>query len=291
MMLKVRRGPSCFHWHQTLSFFFEIIVWCCSCWGSPWFVWVFFACFPGFEGFANWENPWCFFLGFSSRPRKRRRSNSSCHMVRIRRALHSGGSLLLSGDWNERDLCSIGRLSEDVLHGHHEDSSISCEAVAGADLSALFPGLQLSWEPKVSEIRRREHWKRGICTTLSEINFKCATALHTLPSCRTKGSTAYFAHLWRAVCDKFAQCPSRDRPLLGISESTPVFGGSPPSRKASPRQLAPSEMFKLAASQEGFATSTLQFVYRITQKSSLPNLDIGGCQFAYWRLKLSRAAL
>ena len=44
---------------------------------------------------------------------------------------------------------------------------------------------------------------------------------------------------------------------------------------------------KSAPSKKGLATSNLQFLYRTTQKSPLPNLHFGGCQFAVWRLKLS----
>ena len=39
--------------------------------------------------------------------------------------------------------------------------------------------------------------------------------------------------------------------------------------------------------KKGLATSKLQ-VYRITQKSPLPPLSLGGCQFAFWKLRLSR---
>ena len=45
--------------------------------------------------------------------------------------------------------------------------------------------------------------------------------------------------------------------------------------------------YKLAPCKLQVGTSNLQFVYRNTQISPLPNLHFGGCQLALWRLKLS----
>ena len=56
--------------------------------------------------------------------------------------------------------------------------------------------------------------------------------------------------------------------------------------KAPPRQFQPPKC-KLAPSKKGLATSNLRILYRTTQKSPLPNLHFGGCQFAFWSLKLS----
>ena len=44
---------------------------------------------------------------------------------------------------------------------------------------------------------------------------------------------------------------------------------------------------KSLPSKKGLATSNLQFLYSTTLKSPLPNFHFGGCQFAFWRLKLS----
>ena len=44
---------------------------------------------------------------------------------------------------------------------------------------------------------------------------------------------------------------------------------------------------KSAPSKMELASSDLQFFFRTTQKSPLPNLHFGGCLFAFWRLKLS----
>ena len=81
-------------------------------------------------------------------------------------------------------------------------------------------------EPWISEIRRRGHWKRGICIQLSENDFQiwktslrqfCAPFLWC-----TKRNTSNFAQVWRAICDKFAQRPLRERPLLGNSENSKI---------------------------------------------------------------------
>ena len=72
-----------------------------------------------------------------------------------------------------------------------------------------------------SEIRRRGRWKRGICIKLSEIDFQiCDNFAHPSSDVRNK-SPANFAQIWRTICDKFAQRPLRERPLLGFSDKCP----------------------------------------------------------------------
>ena len=65
----------------------------------------------------------------------------------------------------------------------------------------------------------------------------------------------------------------------------PPFWGSPLSAKH------PQDNFSLRMQidtfQKGIGDLQSQFLYRITQKSPLPIFHFGGCQFAFWRLKLS----
>ena len=71
---------------------------------------------------------------------------------------------------------------------------------------------------KKSEISRRGHWKRAIGIKLSEIYLQIhdqfATMLRTLPLMYETKCRQFCANL----ADKFAQRPSCERPLRGISE-------------------------------------------------------------------------
>ena len=70
--------------------------------------------------------------------------------------------------------------------------------------------------------RRRGLWKRDICIKLSDIDFricdKFATISRTLPLMHKTKNTQNFAQIWRAIFEKFAQPPPRERPLLGSSD-------------------------------------------------------------------------
>ena len=73
----------------------------------------------------------------------------------------------------------------------------------------------------ISAIRNLEKGavEKGICIKLSEIDLQICDNLRTLPLMH-ETNTGNFGQLWRSICDKFAQRPPRERPLLGISEAT-----------------------------------------------------------------------
>ena len=71
--------------------------------------------------------------------------------------------------------------------------------------------------PGKSETRRRGHWKRGNCIKLSEIDFQIRDNFAHPSSDVQNEIPAILAQIWRAICDKFAQRPLTERPLLGIS--------------------------------------------------------------------------
>ena len=109
----------------------------------------------------------------------------------------------------------------------------------------------------------RGHWKRSPCIKLSvEIDFRiCSNFAH--PSCDVrKELRANFAQIWRAICDKFAQCPPRARPLLGISgfksswtQASILFffdhTGKPPIIHSLPKCSA-APLFPVWTDQKGF---------------------------------------
>ena len=65
---------------------------------------------------------------------------------------------------------------------------------------------------------RRGHWKRDICLKLSKLIFKICDRLATSKARPLKRSTSHCSRIGPAICNKFTQHPSRERPLLQISE-------------------------------------------------------------------------
>ena len=78
----------------------------------------------------------------------------------------------------------------------------------------------------------------------------------------------------------------------------PCFGGFPLFPECIPQEILSLQSVNwhppkctLAASKKRLATSNLQFLYRMTQKSPLPHLHFGGCRFVFWRLTCLEGAL
>ena len=107
-----------------------------------------------------------------------------------------------------------------------------------------------------------------------------------------------FARNLPGICSEFTLKMARTNHARSATELSTFVGNpkyqpfwvSPLFYKALPRQFQPPEC-KLAPSKKGLAASNLQLLSRTTQKSPLPNLQFRGCQFAFWRLKLSWGCL
>ena len=125
----------------------------------------------------------------------------------------------------KRELCKFGWVSSSlnlnmkflggIFLGHQEPRRSRDLGQDVPDLEKLYA--RELWADFFSNWTRG-HWKRGICIKLSEIDFQIRDKFAHPSSAVRNDIPAILRKIWRAICDKFAQRPPRERPLLGISD-------------------------------------------------------------------------